>query len=306
MGKAARVQILDHRDPSEWVSMRETIEDLQGQLPRLVSQSQKIRFGSGSGEMVLSANDVNGPGFRAYVADRDCRADADDLTALFQPGTGRLDALFLGPQLGAWRVGALAGVAISQLAPDQVDRVAVFGAGLQARAQILALAAVRTPSQVTVFARSDASAFVRELRLMTGLNVVASYYSGACLRDFDTIITATSAKTTLFAPEAVNSNALIIHVGAKAHNASEVAWKLYAQADVIETDAKLELSMRWPDLVLSRAGVTPNDVRCLSERQTARQGLRVYMSLGLSGSEVAVGRLVWNRMSEACRQKVLA
>ncbi len=73
------------------------------------------------------------------------------LVVLLEADTGRPVALLDGTRLTALRTGAASGLATDLLAPPGADTLALFGAGAQARTQLLAICTVRRIRTVWVY-----------------------------------------------------------------------------------------------------------------------------------------------------------
>jgi ornithine cyclodeaminase len=78
--------------------------------------------------------------------------------ALFSPQTQSLEAVIDGPALTGLRTGAVSGLATRWLAREDATRLVVFGAGVQARAHVEAVRAVRDIGDVAIVSRSPATA----------------------------------------------------------------------------------------------------------------------------------------------------
>jgi ornithine cyclodeaminase/alanine dehydrogenase-like protein (mu-crystallin family) len=116
--------------------------------------------------------------------------------------TGEVVALIDGTALTALRTGAAGGVAARELSREGASRAALFGAGAQARAQLLALAAVRPIQDVGVVARDPAhvSAFVAWAAAEPALRNVAVRGGPAreAVEGADIVVTATNSRTPVF------------------------------------------------------------------------------------------------------------
>lgn len=80
------------------------------------------------------------------------------IVALTDLGTGQITALLDGAELTAVRTGAVAALATRWCTPDDADDLAVIGAGVQARALVRAVTAVRPIRTVRVHSRTRAGA----------------------------------------------------------------------------------------------------------------------------------------------------
>ncbi|MEU5643879.1 ornithine cyclodeaminase family protein [Streptomyces milbemycinicus] len=159
--------------------------------------------------------------------------------------TGRITALLDGAELTAVRTGAVAGLATRLCAPEDAEDLAVLGAGVQARALVRAVSAVRPIRSVRVFSRTRArtETFAEWIRATaghpgrTGRPVEVSVCDTAkdAVADAAVICTATSTdgRTPLVAADWVAPGAHINVIGGTHEDAIEVDPTLLASAFVV-------------------------------------------------------------------------
>ncbi len=117
------------------------------------------------------------------------------------PKTGLPRALMDGNSLTAIRTGAAGGLAAELLARRDASVVALFGAGVQARAQLQGVMAVRTIEQVNLISRTRASALALAAEIDTWsdaplVNLVPK--PRQAVENADLVITATTSATPVF------------------------------------------------------------------------------------------------------------
>ena len=293
MRRAVSRPIYEDVEPADHLTMAETAAALEPHVARLSDASgPRLAAGEGAEKIVCSLSPCLGPAARLYPAERAERSGADDMVALYGPGTGRLDALFIGSQIGRWRVGALSLLALRKLFAEPPARVCVFGCGGQARAHIHAIAAFGVPQSVTVVGRdpSRAGAFCGRLERETRLALTVAGDAAAALEGADLIVTTTSATAPLFAPAQAPRDVAIVHVGAKSAKASEIDPQLYREASLLLTDAPAQLAAIFETSVLKAAGRRRDEVASLADPCPRRDGVRIYISLGLAGAEAVIAR----------------
>jgi len=120
---------------------------------------------------------------------------------LFEPNTGRPVALLDGGSLTAIRTAAAPGLATDLLARPESRRVAVFGAGVQSRQQILAMCSVRPIERVRVFAptRSKVEALVAAMRLeLPDIQWETAENPGKAVEEADIICCASTSRRPVF------------------------------------------------------------------------------------------------------------
>ncbi|KAK1185877.1 ornithine cyclodeaminase family protein [Streptomyces sp. NBS 14/10] len=165
--------------------------------------------------------------------------------------TGRITALLDGAELTAVRTGAVAGLATRLCAPEDAEDLAVLGAGVQARALVRAVSAVRPIRSVRVFSRTRArtETFAEWIRATAGhpdrpVEVSVCDTAKDAVADAAVICTATSTDdpTPLVAADWVAPGAHINVIGGTHEDAIEVDPALLASAFVVveERAAALE------------------------------------------------------------------
>jgi alanine dehydrogenase len=148
------------------------------------------------------------------------------LVALLDTETGQPIALLDGTYLTALRTGAASGVATSLLALPDADTAAIFGAGVQARTQLLALCTVRSIRCAWVYDRDTerAKVFVAEMAgqapVPADLRLAAS--PAEALREARIVATATTSNSPVFADADLMPGAHICAIGAFTPQMQEV------------------------------------------------------------------------------------
>jgi alanine dehydrogenase len=158
------------------------------------------------------------------------------LVALLEVDTGRPIALLDGTYLTALRTGAASGVATDLLAPADADTLALFGAGVQARTQLLAVCTVRRIRTAWVYDASPerAAALVHEMAGHAPVPAdlrVASTPSEA-LREARIVAAATTSIVPVFADADLLPSAHVNAVGAFTPEMQEVPAETVVRARV--------------------------------------------------------------------------
>jgi ornithine cyclodeaminase len=136
---------------------------------------------------------------------------------LIDASSGDLVALIDGAALTALRTGAAGGVAARSLARPDAARAALFGAGAQARTQLLALLAVRKIQEVRLVTRDPghSTEFRRWAAGQPDLAGVPIHLASAsdAVADADVVVTATSSRVPVFPGAALPPGVHITAVG---------------------------------------------------------------------------------------------
>jgi ornithine cyclodeaminase/alanine dehydrogenase len=119
---------------------------------------------------------------------------------LNDPATGEALAFMEGSLVTAYRTGAMGGLAAKHLSRKDSKVVGIFGAGIQARTQLAALAEVRELERVKVYdpVSEKAGAFAEEMGRKIGVAVEVSPSSSDAVSGSDIVVTATTSKVPLF------------------------------------------------------------------------------------------------------------
>jgi len=173
------------------------------------------------------------------------------------PQTGIPKALIEGESLTAIRTGASGGLSAEILARRDAKTVALFGAGVQARAQLEGLMAVRTIEQVNLIDLSrsaseklakEVSAWVKAPRIRLDLSPARA------VRDADVVITATTSMTPVFNGEDLKPGTHITGVGSFTSQMQEVDETTVRRARIV-VDSREACLSEAGDIIISNATI---------------------------------------------------
>ena len=145
---------------------------------------------------------------------------------LFDRDTLALRAVLDGTALTTLRTPAVSVAAVLPVLPDRALRVAVVGAGPQARGHVATLAAVRELTTATYLVRDLSRGPEDSLRLGTAA-------ADDAVRAADVVVCATSARTPVFDSDLVRHDAVVIAVGSHEADARELDARLFARSTVV-------------------------------------------------------------------------
>lgn len=204
------------------------------------------------------------------------------------------------------RTAAAGALAADLLARERVERVAVVGAGGQARHQLRALLGVRTPQEVVVAARrADAgAAYAEEMTASLGVSVRAVTDVAEAVRGADVIVTTTPARSPVLRAEWVRAGAHVTAVGSDMPDKHELDPSLLARADKLIVDS-LDAAARSGELhhALDAGLLTRADVHAelgavaagLRPGRTGHDEVTVCDLTGLGVQDVAITSLLVRR-----------
>ncbi len=230
------------------------------------------------------------------------------LVLLMDPETGAPTAICEGGFLTAWRTGAASGAATDLLARPDASRLAILGAGAQARTQLLAVAAVRELERVRVFSPTEANRddFAVEMSAETGIPVFPVDSPAAAVADADIICAATTATDPVFEGAAVGAGTHVNGVGSFRPEMRELDLELIRKSRMF-VDSRAAAAVEAGELIDAerRGGSRREDWTELGELiEGSRPGrsnsdeITLFKSVGLAVQDVAAGALAVTRARE--------
>ena len=235
---------------------------------------------------------------------------------LLNPRTGQLLAVMDAGAGTALRTGAAGGVASRYLARQGATRATVFGAGVQGRAQLEALCAVRPIQQAWIVDRvpAAAEAFAAAMSAQLGLPIASATVLRAAVADADVILTATTAHEPLFDGNWLQPGAHINGIGSHAPAARELDTVTVQRARVV-TDQTAACLAEAGDLIipLREGAITEAHIAAqLGEiiigrnpGRTAEDEITLFKSVGLAIQDIAVAAQVYRQALAAGRGQPL-
>jgi alanine dehydrogenase len=218
---------------------------------------------------------------------------------------GGLLAILESNALGQIRTGAASGVATEKLARANAGKVALIGAGRQARTQILALKAVGKLTQLAVYARNreKLDAFCAKLAPEIGVPVTAVASPEAAVGDADIVIAATNSSTPVVMHAWLAPGAHVNGMGANSASRRELDPEIVVHASLVVTDDIEQAKKEAGEFIdLAKAGrfdwnaVTPlHTIVADPAFRRDDKALTVFKSLGVGLEDLAIASLVYDR-----------
>lgn len=212
--------------------------------------------------------------------------------------TGAPRALLDAASLTALRTGAGGGLAADYLARRDAAVVALFGAGVQARAQLQAVLAVRAIQRVWIISRRPETA--RRLA-----DEIAGWPGGpwaepapdtaTAVRQADLVITATSAERPVFDGRDLRPGTHVTGVGAHTPTAQEVDAETVRRAAKIVVDARAAAAVEAGDLIVPGAPIYAELGELVNGRKPGRESdaeITFFKSVGIAAQDAAAAGAV--------------
>jgi len=220
---------------------------------------------------------------------------AQALTIVMDAERGTPLAVLEAGFLTALRTGAASGAATDALARRDARVAAVFGAGVQGRTQLEAIAAVRPLGKAFVVDTDvrAAAAFAEEMGKRLGLDIEPAT-AGAALREADIVSTATTATTPVFRDQDLKPGAHINAIGSYKPHVRELPGETVRQARLFVDDRRACLEEAGDILMPLREGLIGED-HILAEIGEVLAGLKPGRG---ADSETTVFKAVGNAVED--------
>ena len=155
--------------------------------------------------------------------------------ALFDAERGTPLAILDSREITSLRTGAATAVAAKYLARADASIATICGCGVQARAQLAAVASVRPLTRVYAVDRSrdNAARFAREMSNELGIEVIAASDLATAARESDICVTCTPSREPILHAGDVNRGAFVAGVGADNPDKQELDVALLARSAVV-------------------------------------------------------------------------
>ncbi|MFC1911576.1 ornithine cyclodeaminase family protein [Chloroflexota bacterium] len=227
------------------------------------------------------------------------------------PKTGDVICIMDGGYLTAVRTGAVSGVSTKYLArQDKGQKVGIFGAGVQGKAQLWAMAVTRDIARAYVYDSIETAIpkFVEEMSAKLDLEVVKASSPEQILEEADIICTTTTSPTPLFDGSKVREGTHINGIGSHTPNARELDTALIKRARVVADSYEACLKEAGDIIIPINEGAIDKSHmyaelgEIVTGKKLARANdkeITLFKSNGLAIQDVATARLVYDKAVQA-------
>ncbi|MDE2969668.1 MAG: ornithine cyclodeaminase family protein [Chloroflexota bacterium] len=232
-----------------------------------------------------------------------------NLVLAFSTSQHTLEAIVESRVLSEIRTGAVAGLATKYMANDDASTIGVIGSGLQAKAQIEAICAVRPITKVKVYTRTaeNREGFAEELRNDLALDAVAVETGEECISGSDVIVTATGSRDPVFAAEWLSPGAHINAIGATTPGRREIDEHTVGRCDVVVVESVAQAKVECGELMLaedrgqfqwSQAVEMRHLVTGLAGHRPSRDAITLFNGLGVAMEDTAAAGVVLRKAKD--------
>ena len=222
---------------------------------------------------------------------------------VLDPETGTPLAFMEGDALTALRTGAGGGLAADYLARKDARTVVLFGAGVQARAQLQASAAVRSVEKVWICNRNEAAA----LRLAEEIaawpqapEVITGAVATEVLGRADMVLAATTTQTPLFDGDLLAPGTHVTGVGSFAPEMQEIDAKTVHRAKVV-VDSREACTAETGDIINSQAKIHAEIGEIVNGDRPGRESeeeITFFKSVGIAAQDAVAAAAVLKAAEE--------
>ncbi|HJS23825.1 MAG TPA: ornithine cyclodeaminase family protein [Pyrinomonadaceae bacterium] len=315
-----KILILDSAQIRELLSMRECIELMADALAALARDEifqplrTIIRPPQARGLLGLMSAYRTGEqgafGLKAITVFPENPAQGKDAhqgaVMLFSRETGELLALMNASEITAIRTAAVSAVATRLLAREDAGRLAIVGAGVQARTHLAALALVRTIKDARVVARNfeHAVELAREMQPKFSFPIEPVQTNEEAVRDADLVVTATSSLEPVLNKDWISAGVHINAIGTHSPNSREIDSGTMSAARIFVDRRESALNESGDYLLAAKEGVvTPESIigeigELLIGSKSGRSSsgeITLFKSLGLAIEDVACADYLYQK-----------
>lgn len=225
------------------------------------------------------------------------------LYVLFAPRTQLARVAIDGAALTALRTGAVSGLATRYLAREDAARLVLFGAGVQARAHLEAMRAVRPVERVTVVSRTAARAEALA-DLARAMHLEAAAGDPDAVAEADLVCTCTTSPTPVFDGARLAPGTHVNAVGAYTPEARELDEETIRRARVVVETREAAMAEAGDVLIPMSTGAidASHVVADLAEVvggasvRSSAQDVTVFKSVGVAFEDLVIAGAVADRL----------
>jgi ornithine cyclodeaminase len=316
------MKLLTRSDVQQSISMREAVEVVKRAFSQLSTGRAEVPL-----RIALSQPEHDGvtlfmPGYFkdseslavkiVSIHNRNAERSLPRVNAIvivIDPATGQPVAVMEGGYLTALRTGAASGAATDLLARRDAEVAAIIGAGAQARAQMIAVAAVRPIKRFWIYARRRAGVeeMIAEMRphLDPSVELLTADSPSQAVREARVICATTTSSTPVFDGADLRPGAHVNGVGAYKPEMQEIDCVTLKRASKIVVDSRAGALAEAGDLLVAieRGEIQLSDIYAeigeiaagLKPGRENDDEITYFKSVGNAAQDAAVAQAIYQR-----------
>lgn len=229
------------------------------------------------------------------------------LMLLFSQKTGELLAVLLDQaKLTDIRTAAAGAIGAKYLAPGNVERIGIVGAGVQGRLQLRMMRAFVDCTDVLVWGinQEEVDLYKSDIEPL-GYTVETTLDANEIPPRCNLIVTVTPSKTPLLSADGVRAGTHLTTVGSDTPEKHEVDPEILGKADIVVADSIEQSRLRGEIFKATRAGViTHDDVAELGNviknpelRRQSDDQITVFDTTGVAVQDVQIAKAVYHALT---------
>lgn len=316
------MRLITRSDVQQSISMRDAVEVVKGAFKELSAGRADIPLRIALPQPKREGVTLFMPGYLSdseslaikvvSVHNRNAERNLPRINAIvivIDPATGQPIAAIEGGYLTALRTGAASGAATDLLARRDAEVAAIIGAGVQARTQLLAVAAVRPIKQFRIYARHRKSVeeMIAEMRpqLEPSIELFPADSPSQAVREALVICAATTSSTPVFDGADLRSGAHVNGAGSYKPEMQEIDCKTLERASKIVVDSREGALAEAGDLLVAieRGKIQSSDIYAeigeiaagLKPGRESDDGITYFKSVGNAAQDAAIAQAIYQR-----------
>jgi ornithine cyclodeaminase len=205
------------------------------------------------------------------------------------------------------RTGAAGALSLRLLAPERLERIAVIGAGTQARYQMRSMCRVRRWGETVAWSPvpQELSMYCREMEQELDVPFRAAASPEECVKGADVVVTVTPSREPLVAADWLQPHATVIAVGADGPEKRELAVGVLARADKVVADST-EQCLRLGEIhhAVEAGALDASEIHAelgevLVGGKVGREGSELIVCdlTGLGAQDAAIAQVAWELLA---------
>ena len=224
------------------------------------------------------------------------------------PQTGYPLAIMDGTYITSMRTGAAGGIAVKYLAKKDSSVIGIIGAGVQARAQLLAIKEVLPEiKEVKVFSlpKDTGVSYAEEMKAKLDLNVRPVETIEEAL-EADIVVTTTPARKPIIKKQHIKPGTHINAIGADARGKQEMEGEILKKAKIVVDDLEQASHSGEINVPLSEGVIKIEDiygtlgevVANLKKGRESDEEITIFDSTGLAIQDIICAKIVYEKAKE--------
>jgi alanine dehydrogenase len=244
---------------------------------------------------------MNVMGYKAYTSSK---AGIKFRVFLHDIETGELLSIMDGNYMGMIRTGAATSVATKHMSRPDSSRVGIYGAGWQARGQVMGVCSVREIKSISVYSRDPnrRKAFCDEMRNLLDIEVTPAENPEDVLNKVDIVITSTTSVQPVFSGEWLEAGVHINAIGGNFLFKREIDERCVSKSDVIVVESREQSKLEAGELMplIEKGRLWWEKIYELGEVVTGKvkgrnnsEEITLFKSLGIAIEDIAVAAHIY-------------